>query len=217
MFARVAVGVFALALVGVACRRPAPTPPTKVVIETGGGSGVFNAVGTALGAAYERQIPKLTADIKRGRGLEGNADDLERGTADLAFVDSETAYVAYRKGTTDNSAPHTRIRAIGVLFPTAVHLFVRGTSGIKGVAGLKGKRIMVGPRGSDSELAAALILEGHRMSYQDVNALFAPLSNVAAEMQHGSLDAVVYYVPFHHQAPVDLTTNADVHLLPIGH
>jgi len=201
----------------IACGQSIPPPQTKIVIATGTGSGAIYSVGTALSAIYARQIPGLTADVKRSRGLEVNADDLQRETVDLAFIDSETTYVAYRRGTTAQPEPHTKIRAIAVLFPTVVHVFARQGSGVHQVADLRGKRIMVGPRGSDTELAAALILESHGLSYQTVDAIFTARLDAADEMRRGTLDAAVYYLPFRHQAVVDLTTQADVHLVPIAH
>lgn len=174
-------------------------------------------MGAALAGLYSRQITGVTATSQRGRGLEMNADDLQSGAADLAFIDSEASYVAYRQGTTADSHPHTRLRAIGILFPTVVHLFARGSSGIQSVTDLRGKRIAVGPHGSDSELAMALILQSHGLTYHDVDAVFAPVRDPAGAMSRGQLDAVIYYLPFRHDAVVKLTTQADVTLLPLGH
>ena len=208
----------ALLCVSPACTStPAAQPAARAKIETGVGNGTLNAIGAALAGLYSRQIAGLTATSQRGKGLEANADDLERGVADLAFVDSETSYVAYRQGTMADSHPHTKLRAIGILFPTVVHVFARRGSGIKLVSDLRGKRIAVGAHGSDSEIAAALILQSDGLTYNDVHGVFTPVRDPAAAMTQGQLDAIVYYVPFRHVAAVNLTTSADVALIPLGH
>ena len=196
---------------------PAAQPATRVTIETGVGNGTLNAIGAALAGLYSKQITGLTAGSLRGRGLEANADDLQRGAADLAFIDSETSYVAYRQGTIADSHPHTKLRAIGILFPTVVHVLATRTSGITRVTDLRGKRIAVGSHGSDTELAMALILQSYGLTYNDVDAVFKPIRDPAAAMSQGQLDAIVYYLPFRHVAIVNLTTRADVALVPLGH
>ncbi len=200
-----------------ACRAPAPQAPTKVIISVGVGEGTLYSIGTALGAIYSHQLPAMTAEVTRapGRTFESNADAIEDGAVDLAFADSETIYVAYKKGTVAEPRPHNRIRAIAVMFPTVVHVFARRESGITSIADLRGKRINVGPRGSDSELAAALILGSYGLGYGDVQPVFGSTGKAAEQIRDGRLDAVVYYLPFSHQAVTNLTTHADVRLIPI--
>lgn len=200
------------------CSSPPAPPPTTVRIATGAENGVLNAVGGALAIAYTQKVSGLVATAQLGRGLEDNLDALERGEIDLAFDDSETTYVAYRKGTSSDPQPHSRIRAIGVLFPTVVHVFAREASGIERVTDFRGKRIDVGARGSDAELAARLILESYGLDEdRHVHAVFGSSDSAANDIRTGALDGVVYYVPFHHRLTMEVTTRADVRLIPIGH
>jgi uncharacterized protein len=202
----------------VGCGRPAPPRPTKLIMAIGAGQGTLYTIGTALGAIYSHQIPGVASEVTyaSGRSFERNVDAIQDGVVDLALADSETTYVAYKKGTAAQPQPHNRIRAIAVMFPTVVHVFARRESGIRSIADLRGKRINVGPRGSDSELAAALILGSYGLGYGDMDTVFASTSNAAAQVRARQLDAVFYYLPFSHQAVINLTTHADVRLIPIA-
>src|SRR5262245_61138751 len=200
------------------CKQPPAPPPTLVRIATGAENGVLNAVGGALAATYTQKLTGLVATAQLGHGLEDNLDDLERGEIDLAFDDSETTYVAYRKGTSSGPRPHSRIRAIGIRFPTVVHVFARLASGIERVPDFRGKRIDVGGRGSDAELAARLILESYGLDEdRHVKAIFGSDERPVDAIRSGALDGIVYFVPFRHRLTSDVTTGADVRLIPIGH
>jgi TRAP transporter TAXI family solute receptor len=215
----VTLGTIAVAIMAAAgCRRPDPPAVTNIAIATGSRGGVFHAVGSALAAAYSQQVPALvaTAQPSRGLSLEASVDALERGEIDLAFNDSETAYVAYKKGTTADGQPHIAIRAIAVLFPTVVHIFAKRDAGIERVTDFRGKRVDVGPRGSEPEQAVRLIFDSYGLGYPQMRAVFGSKSDPADEIRKGNLDGVIYWTPLHHRAITQVTTGADVRLIPIG-
>ncbi|MFX5622927.1 TAXI family TRAP transporter solute-binding subunit, partial [Acinetobacter baumannii] len=73
---------------------------------------------------------------------------LRQGKASLALAQADAALDAYR-GDGDFAAdgPFTSLRAIGSLYPEAVHVLVRADAGVKTVAELRGKRIAIGEKG----------------------------------------------------------------------
>lgn len=210
-------GVCLAAITLAGCRAEtaaASVPPTTIKLTTAFPNSAWNVVGGALAAAYTERIPHLTATALPSDDLEYQADALENGSVDLALEDAETAYVAYSRGTVKAPAPHRRLRAIAVLFSTAVQIVARADAGITRVADLRGRRVDVGARGGSIERSAKLILESHGLSYAAIQPVFGS-SDTARQFKAGTLDARVFYAPFPH-APIDAVSDAvDVTLLPV--
>jgi TRAP-type uncharacterized transport system substrate-binding protein len=83
---------------------------THLTISTGNANGVFNLVGNALATVYTRHVAGVAAEVKSGRSVDDSLDDIQSGSADLAFVDSENAYVGYRRGASGSDGPRVGVR-----------------------------------------------------------------------------------------------------------
>jgi TRAP transporter TAXI family solute receptor len=123
---------------------PAPPPRTDVTIGTVFAGGSWDLIGRALADVYSQRLPGVVATARTTNNLEAHVDSIEEGRLDLAVEDAETAYLAYSTGTRRHPTPHRRLRAISVLFSTAVQLVARSDAGIERVADLRGKRVVVG-------------------------------------------------------------------------
>ena len=207
------LSVTMMALAGACAPPPKPVAPTKVVLTAGLG-GPWSQIGQALTVAYTHRLTNVIADTTKSAGLEPTADAIENGGADLAIEDAETAYIAYSKGTTENPRPHQKIRAISVLFSTAVQIVVRGDAGIVKVSDLRGRRVYVGQRGSPVERAARLILESHGLSYDSITPVFTGRGGADA-MRARELDARFFYTPYPQAGVQDVTQTAEARLIPI--
>jgi TRAP transporter TAXI family solute receptor len=195
--------------------RAAPPPPTPVhlVIGTVFSGGTWDLVGRALAAAYNERLPNVHAVATPINDLWRQMDALEQGASDLAIDDVETAYIAYSTGTQGNPHPHTRLRAIAVLFSTAVQIVVHGDSGITRLTDLRGKRVGVGSKGSATERAARLILQSHGVSYEEIHPVMTPGN--AAAFRAGRIDALFIYAPFQNPLIAEMSGAGNVRLIPI--
>ena len=183
---------------GAGCTTPQPTPPTTLTIGTGWEDGVWGIVGQALADQYRRHLPNIAVSSQPLSDLEFKVDALERGDLDLALVDSETAYRAYETGTDANPSPHTKLRAISVLFPTVVQIVVRRDAEITSIAQLRGKHLDVGPKGGYADEAAGLILDSYGLSYSSVHVSFDSTPRPEQALRDHELDAVAFWTPLHH-------------------
>jgi TRAP transporter TAXI family solute receptor len=210
------VVVMAAALFSVAgCRTDAAaSAPTTLKLSTGFPNGTWDIVGQALATAYTQRVPNIVTAAKPNGDLEAQADAIESGASDLALEDAETAYVAYSTGTTARRAPHGNIRAIAVLFSTAVQIVARSDSGITRIRELRGRRVDVGQQGTAVERAARLILESHGLSYRSITPIFGSIDPAAA-LRDGTIDARFFYAPFQQPAINDVVRTVDVRFLPI--
>jgi TRAP transporter TAXI family solute receptor len=198
-----------------ACRQEPPIPPrTDIRIGTAFRSGSWDLVGRALADVYSRDLPNTLATVTTTDDLEAHVDALDQGRLELAVEDAETAYLAYSTGTRAQRSPHRNLRAIAVLFSTAVQLVARHDAGITSVADLKGKNIVVGQKGSSTERAAKLILESHGVPWDSANRIPA-VERPAASLRAGTHDAQFIYAPFQNPLIAQLVADGDAHLVAL--
>jgi TRAP transporter TAXI family solute receptor len=188
-------------------------PPPTVELVTPFPTNAWGQIGQALTAEYTERL-HVNAFTGQSQGLEQTADAVGWGTADLAVEDAETAYIAYSKGTADDPQPHKDIRAISVLFSTAVQIVARGDAGITKVSDLRGRRVDVGAHGTPVERAAKLILESHGLSYSAIQPVFGSRNSMQA-LRSGELDARFFYTPFPQSNIGDLADGAGARLIAI--
>ena len=136
---RVAVAalVASCALLAGGCEKQpaASSAPTRIVMSIPF-TGAWESIGRELAAQYNRRLPGVSAEPVMAESLESQVDAMQDGKADLALEDAETAYLAFSRGTARNDAPHTRLRAIAVLFSIAVQVAVPASTGITSIDGL---------------------------------------------------------------------------------
>ena len=195
---------------------PSTTVTMAVLRESGG---AYHAVGVRLAQIYESHIPRLRVQT-RLLSYTTQTDAVQQGDVDLAFIGGDTAYFAHRAGTEANPTPHSRLRGIAALFPSAVQIVARVDSGIHRVGDLRGRRVgVVGLPGSEEAVASETILKAHGLHYEDADVLVRLLSpfneEMAAMVQDGRVDSGFLYRTFPTLSLTNLAGAVDVRLIPI--
>jgi TRAP transporter TAXI family solute receptor len=188
-------------------------PPRQIVIAVGPTEGVLQAVGHALGNAYN-QLPGVRAVTRHSLNSQTSAEAVERGEVDLALEGARTSYLAYRKGTPNHPTPHTRLRALAVLFPTVVHIAAHRGSGIRTVADLRGRRIFVGAKGTATEAASRVVLESHGLTFDDIQPV-SDREHIVDEFRTGALDGIFFFYPVEHALTVAMMRAGGGMLIPL--
>lgn len=144
-------------------------PPTRHVrIATGIESGPYNRLGRALAGIYASRIPALTASALETTGSGFNVRAVEDGQAELGFVHADSVYLAVRQGTPDRPHPYRHLRAIAVLYGSAVQIAVLRSLGVQRLSDLErrpagdwrpGFARTPGALSSGTESAAGIILQ----------------------------------------------------------
>lgn len=199
-----------------ACTQGSPAPPTQtsIVIGTVYGGQTWDLVGRALADAYTRTVPNVRATTEATENLEQHVDSLESRKIDLAIEDAETAYLAYSAGTARQPQPHRSLRAISVLFSTAVQVVARRAAGIDAIAQLKGRRVFTGSEGTPTRRAARLILSSHGVEWEQVQPM-AGQPGSAAALRSGAADAIFVYSPFRNTLVAGLIEDGVGQLVPL--
>ncbi len=158
-----------------------------VTIATGGASGPYNIIGTALSEIYAKTFGVNSKTQTTGASVE-NVNLLTQSKVDMVLALSDVVTDAV-EGKNNFEAPITNIQQIAVLYPNVVQLVTSEGSGIKNIEDLRGKRIAVGDQGSGTEVNARTLLEGFGMTYDDVEVDYLGFANAADAMKSGKIEA----------------------------
>lgn len=200
---------------GPACRAElAQKPATPLTIATGSADGIYYQFGKALAATYNR-LPGVQAVAEVRESSVRNLEEIEKGTADLTLDGAGHAYQAYTQGTEFDSHPHTKLRAISVLFSTSVHIAARRGSSIRRVEDFRGKRIAVGVPGGLTDDASQLILQIHGINPGDIVQEHRSGRDLIKGIRDNSIDGFFLYSPLGPAVLNELSTSAEIELLSI--
>ena len=83
-------------IAGCTASKTVGAPPLKMNIAAGLRGGVMNEVASAISRTVSASVPALTMEVVATAGVDDTLATLQRGHAQLALMDSETAYVGYR-------------------------------------------------------------------------------------------------------------------------
>jgi TRAP transporter TAXI family solute receptor len=149
-----------------------------------------------FGAAFVESVKKLRPEVAvRNVETEGSVQNtwlLARGEADYAIVQGDVAAeaVAGRGPFARGGGPLTTLRALGSLFPEAVHIVVPATSPIRAVDHLRGKRVDIGAPASGTRHSAVAVLQAHGLKVTDLGeASERGREEATKRLRAGQLDA----------------------------
>jgi len=215
---RVWLGGFSVLLLSVLATSCADTSarvePTKLVVGTVWPGAAWDRVGQALARAYSERVPNVTATAQPSGNLDLQVAAFERGDVNLAILDVETAYLARGQESGQRTTPGGALRAVAVLFSTAVQIVVRSDTGIFAIKDLRGRRVSVGAKDSPTARAAQLILESHGVPFDSVQAVFGA-EDPAGALRARTLDALVLYSPFQNPLIAQMAGAEGVRLIPV--
>ncbi|HBZ07937.1 MULTISPECIES: TAXI family TRAP transporter solute-binding subunit [Massilia] len=115
-----------------------PAPPRQVRLATGQENSAYETFGQQY--AKELKRDDIAVSVQRSLGSKENLERLQRGEADIAFVQSGS--------TSEEGAEQGELVSLGSLFTEPVWLFLRADVKAKSLTGLRGLRINLGPEGT---------------------------------------------------------------------
>jgi TRAP transporter TAXI family solute receptor len=143
---------------------------------------------------------------------------LARGEADYAIVQADVAAEAVEgRGAFARGGPLTTLRALGSLFPDAVHVVVPAKSPLRTVEDLRGKRVEIGAPGSGTRHSAVAVLAAHGLGVKDLGRAIEDGSDDAAQrMVAGQLDAFFVTIAAPARVLQELAARSGMRLLPLS-
>jgi len=167
-----------------------------VIIASGWVVGVYYPIaGVMSRIAYGTGDLNIRAVVEASGASVANAQLVGSGDADLALIQNDIAYYAVRGGPLPEFAgkPVKRLTGMFTIYPEPVHIVARHASGVKTVADLRGKRVVLGPPASGTEQNALQILEAYGLRELDLGkAERIDAVAAAAQMREGQVDAAFF-------------------------
>ena len=139
-----------------------------ITVLTGGMSGVYYPLGVTIAKIYA-DIPDSQVQVQTTDGSVENLARLQQGDAQLGFALGDALQDAWNGNVEAGfSGRLNRLRVIGAIYPILVQIVATKASGIRTLAGLKGKTLSVGAARSGTELNARAILVAADLGPLDV-------------------------------------------------
>jgi len=184
-------------------------------IATGGIGGVYYPVGGAIATALTNTIPDMVATAHTGNASVANVNLISRGEVESGLSQNNVALAAYTGDKEAWKTPQVKsLRCIASLFPETVHTCILNKSGIKSVYDLKGKRLIVGDKGSGTEFDSRKFLEAIGMSYKDLEPIYVYYAAAVQRMQDEQADGLFWTSGVPNANMIEISTTKEVTYLP---
>lgn len=168
-----------------------------LTIGSGATTGVYFPVATGMAKLVNDANVGLRANARSTGGSVANINAIAAGEFEMALAQNDIAYYAYQGCciTAFDGKPVKGIRALAALYPEVVHIVARADAGIRTVADLKGKRVVVGDVGSGTEQNARQILEAYGLRFEDLGQAIRVSATQGIQLvQDRRADALFYTV-----------------------
>ena len=180
-------------------------------IATGGVGGVYYPLGGALAQALTNKIPDMVVTAQTGNASVANVNLISRGEVESGIAQNNVALAAYAGDKEQWKTPQVKgLRTITALFPETVHIVAGAKSGIKSVYDFKGKRIIVGDKGSGTEMDSRRFLEAFGFTYNDIQPIYVYYAAAVQRMQDEQADALFWTAGVPISSIIEIATTKDV-------
>ena len=184
----------------------------RVSIGTGGTGGLFYIIGAGMAEVLNQHMDNTTA---RAEVTGASVENIRRVAADqmtFGFSSSSTLYEAsVGEGPFEEALP---VAAMAYLYPAVLQIATTSDTGITTMEGLAGKRINLGPPGSNSAVLVQRLMEAYGV-FDPANAQFLSYTEGTAALMNGQLEATVVLAGAPTAALIDLGAQRDMVLLSI--
>lgn len=186
-----------------------------ISIATGGAEGPYASIGLGLMKIYENEFHQPTS-VRSTDGTLENIQLLRDKKAELAFGMADAASFAYQgEYLFEKEGPYEELRAMAALYPNYVQVVTLFDSPIQTIQDLKGKRVGVGAPHSGVEANSRLLLDGHGISYQDIEPFYLSYSESIEQLRQHTIDAAFVTSGLPNPSVLELMKTHSVRIIPI--
>jgi len=193
----------------------APSSSAKKFLSLGTAptGGAFFVVGGALAEVADQYGPEsweFTAEATQGS--RENIRRLVQGDLDFALSNAAITYFAVRGQSSWTEAYD--VKGVMNLAPNVALFVTPESSGVKTIADLKGRRVVIGPSGAGFDDFVEPLLAAHGVSYSDFTPLNAPQSAAVDMLSDASADAAFLGGAVPTASIVQASSSMDLYFVP---
>ncbi|MHB2263993.1 TAXI family TRAP transporter solute-binding subunit [Aliihoeflea sp. PC F10.4] len=202
-----------IAAMGIAFSLATPTlAAERVSIGTGGTGGLFYVIGAGMADILNQHMPDTTARAEVTGASVENIRRVAAGQMTFGFSSSSTLFEA-----TAAEGPFQEaldVAGMAYLYPAVLQIATIDGTGVQSMEDLGGKRINVGPPGSNSAILMQRLMEAYDV-FDAGNVQFLSYTEGATALMNGVIDATVVLAGAPTAALIDLGAQRNMHLLSI--
>ncbi len=190
--------------------------PSRVIFASGGTSGTYYPVASAIAQVWGDSVEGLTVDVQATGASAENLNLLNNNDAEIAIVQNDVMY--YANTATEGfseAAPNEGFLTLGTVYPEVCQVVVAGNSDIQSIADLKGKTVSIGAMGSGVESNAKQILAAAGLSVEDIQAQNLGFAESANAIKDGAIAAAFVTAGTPTTAVTELATTNDIRVLSL--
>ena len=191
------------------------TPVSKLSFATGGISGNFYGLGSAIADVLnEKFSDRLRIKVYSTGGSKANIQMLNSGDVDIAFAQSDMMSYAYTgTGCFADNSPITNYSAVASFYPSYVHIVAK--KDITSIDQLEGRLVSVGDAGSSTLFNSEQILSAYDLTFDDIRFVNMGKSDALDSLKRGTIDAAFIVADFPDKDVTELAESFDFNLLPV--
>ncbi|MFT6655239.1 MAG: TRAP transporter TAXI family solute receptor [Marinomonas primoryensis] len=184
----------------------------RVSIGTGGTGGLFYVIGAGISESINKHMDNTTARAEvTGASVENN-HRVAAGQMTLGLSSSSTLYEAKKgQGPFKVSGP-LDVAGIAYLYPAVLQIATKSGTGVNSFEELKGKRVSMGPPGSNAAVLATRLLQEYGV-FKDITPRFLSYNEGVKALINGQVDATVVLAGAPTASLIDLDSQTDMILL----
>ena len=180
---------------------------------TGGEAGTYYALGTIM-AQNAGEVAGLDVTAVSSGGSQANVQEIEDGTAQLGFCQSDVEAYAFMGTNLFEGAPVDAFSTVACLYEEQVQI-VTCDPAIKTVADLAGKNVSIGAAGSGVYFNAIDVLGAYGLTEADIQPTYQSFGDSAEALKDGKIDAAFVVAGAPTPAVTDLATSKDTFLVSL--
>ena len=180
---------------------------------TGGETGTYYALGTIMAQNANAKAGLDITAVSSG-GSQANVLEIEDGTAQLGFCQSDVEAYAFGGTNLFDGMPLSVFSTVACLYEEQVQI-VTCDPNIKSVADLKGKNVSIGAAGSGVYFNAIDVLGAYGITEQDISPTYQSFGDSAESLKDGKIDAAFIVAGAPTTAITDLSTTKQAYLVAL--
>ena len=208
------VKVSRLAVLAASVALALPAAAQQVTMMTGPQGGSWVPLGGALKNMWEQAVPGLQIQATPGAGI-ANVRGVDEGKAQIGFANSSTT-VDGLHGRPPYPKKVTKVCQVANLYPQYFQVVALTSANVKTLADLKGKSVVIQPKGNTAEVLTELALKLNGLSYQALSkaSFQASYTDAVSMLKDGHAQVMTLGTTAPASAVMDLASARDVHLVP---
>jgi TRAP transporter TAXI family solute receptor len=169
-----------------------------------------------LAQVISSRIPDVSATAQSGNASVANVNLVAQDEVETAFIQNNVLDSAYFGRDQWQGKPLKNLRVIASLYPETIQICALKSAKIKVVSDSKGKRVMLGDKGSGSEFDARNILNAHGITYDMIKPDYVGWEVAAQRLKDDQGDMLFQTAGYPASYIIDLTTMKDVNLVSLS-